>query len=127
MQRRNTVQKGLVLEAVRELHCHATAEEIYKSVSYKNPLISKGTVYRNLNILSEEGYIRRVEIPGEPDRFDHLCTNHHHAKCIKCGRVFDVELNPDFELTKNINNPDKLELLDYDIIFRAICPKCKSK
>ena len=62
--RRNTIQRAIVLEAVNNLHCHATADELYKEIIKKHPTISKATVYRNLNLLSEMGEIRRLEIPG---------------------------------------------------------------
>lgn len=76
MIRRNTIQCTLVLEAVNELSCHATADEIYEKISRTHANISRGTVYRNLQRLCEDGRIRKREIPGGADRFDQLCTNH---------------------------------------------------
>ena len=57
MARRNTIQRALVLEAVKTLHCHATADEVYEEIIKEHPTISKATVYRNLNLLSEMGEI----------------------------------------------------------------------
>ena len=68
MIRRNTIQRSLVYEAVNALQNHATADEIYEISVKEHPHISKGTVYRNLNQLAEDGEIRRVEVPGGPDR-----------------------------------------------------------
>ena len=90
--KRKTIQRALVLEAVNKLQCHATVEEIYQMVASEHPNISKGTVYRNLNQLADSGEIRKLEIPGGADRFDHRCHNHYHVKCLKCGRVFDVDM-----------------------------------
>ena len=55
MQYRNTRQRKIVLEAVQEHHDHPSADQIYLEIRTKDPRISRGTVYRNLNILSEEG------------------------------------------------------------------------
>ena len=88
MERRNTIQRDIVLKAVRSLGNHASADEIYSCVSKDYPSIGKGTVYRNLNILAEEGEIRKVEIPEGPNRFDHSVGKHYHITCIKCGKVF---------------------------------------
>lgn len=52
---RNTIQRSLVLEAVNKLHCHATADEIYREIIKTHPHISRATVYRNLNLLSDRG------------------------------------------------------------------------
>ena len=37
MNKRNTLQRALVLETVRELKCHATADEVYISIKKKHP------------------------------------------------------------------------------------------
>lgn len=45
--------------------------------------INRGTVYLNLNLLSDIGEIRKMEMPSGGDRFDHICHEHYHAKCVK--------------------------------------------
>ena len=47
MKERNTIQRQLTLQAVRELACHPTAEEVYRYVSARRPDVSLATVYRN--------------------------------------------------------------------------------
>ena len=44
MEKRNTIQKQLVLEAVAQLHNHPTAEQVYAQVVKAHPTISKATV-----------------------------------------------------------------------------------
>ena len=125
MIKRNTVQRSLVFEAVNKLQCHATADEIYETIAKEHPNISRATVYRNLNLLSETGEIRKMEIPGGADRFDHQCHDHCHVKCEKCGRVFDVDMEYVTGLEKNINNNHGFMFTGYDILFRGICPDCQ--
>ena len=125
MNRRNTIQRTLVLETVNKLKCHATADEIYDSIVKEHPNISRGTVYRNLNYLSETGEIRRLEIPGGADCFDHLCHKHYHARCIQCGHVFDVDMEYLPNLEKNIKDAHGFEIISHNIIFKGICPECK--
>ena len=40
MKNRNTLQRRLVLETVRRMRNHPTAEEIYLAIAAENPLIS---------------------------------------------------------------------------------------
>ena len=80
MMRRQTIQRSLVLKAVNKLQCHATADEIYEEIIKEHPNVSRATVNRNLNLLSETGHIRKIEIPGGADCFDHLCHDHCHVK-----------------------------------------------
>ena len=101
---RNTIQRSLVLEAVNKLHCHATADEIYNEISKTHPHISRATVYRNLNRLSEMGEIRKMEIPGGADCFDHLTHDHCHVRRERCGRIFDVDMEYVSGLEQNIKD-----------------------
>ena len=82
-------------------------------------------MYRNLKQLSESGEIRKLEIPGGADRFDHGCHDHYHIRCLKCGRVFDVEMEYMEDLGKRIKNTHGFEFSGHDIIFKGICPGCK--
>ena len=125
MIKRNTIQCNLVFKAVNELHCHATADEIYDAILAEYPNISKGTVYRNLNQLSQMGKIRKIEIPGGADCFDHQCHDHYHVRCEKCCRVFDVDIEYFAELEKSIKDPHGFLFTGHDILFRGICPECR--
>ena len=125
MMKRNTIQRSLVFEAVNKLQCHATADEIYQTIMKEHPNISRATVYRNLKLLSETGEIRKMEIPGGPDRFDHRIQEHCHVRCEKCGRVFDVDMEYITGLEKNIMESHGFAFTGYDILFRGICPDCQ--
>lgn len=69
VQRRNTRQRKLVLDAVRQSYNHPTADEIYNAVREQDDKISRGTVYRNLNLLADAGEILSIKTPGG-SRFD---------------------------------------------------------
>ncbi|MDO4830313.1 MAG: transcriptional repressor [Clostridia bacterium] len=127
MNRRNTIQKSLVLNAVNELRKHVTADEVYEFIKKEHPTIGKGTVYRNLGILAEEGAIRKVEVPDGPDRFDFTLKNHYHVKCVRCGNIFDVDMDEVPNLEKSIHNTHGVKFLSYDIFFKGICPICLKK
>ena len=127
MLKRNTIQRSLVLEAVNRLQCHATAEEIYDAISREHPHISRGTVYRNLKQLSETGEIRKLEVPGSADHYDHRMHNHYHARCLKCGKVFDVEMDYIEDLERLIRDAHGFDIRGHDIMFRGVCPACQEE
>ena len=126
MNKRYTIQRSLVLEAVKEMQCHVTADEVYEKIAKKHPDISRGTVYRNLNLLSTIGEIRKVEMPSGAALYDHLCHDHYHAKCVKCGRVFDVAMEFITDLENGIKDTQGLIFTGHDIIFKCICRECNS-
>ena len=125
MPERNTIQRSLVLAAVHCLHCHATADEIYDAIAKEHPSISRGTVYRNLNRLVEAGQIRRVEIPGEADRYDHICEEHYHVQCVVCRRIFDVDMERLPAPETHIKDAHGFSFVGHDLIFKGICPDCQ--
>lgn len=126
MNKRKTIQRSLVLETVQELRCHATADEIFDTIVKKHPNVSRGTVYRNLNLLSDIGEIRKMEMPSGADRFDHQCHEHYHARCVNCGRVFDVEMDFIADMEKNIKNIHGFKFIGHDLIFKGICHECNT-
>ncbi|MBQ0135451.1 MAG: transcriptional repressor [Oscillospiraceae bacterium] len=125
MKRRNTIQKELILNAVKRLHSHATAEEVYAEIQKEYPSIGKATVYRNLKLLSEDGQIKRIEFPCESERFDDTCSDHYHIKCEKCGKIFDVDMDLVSGLTDKIKDKHGFTFNSYQIVFKGICPNCQ--
>ena len=94
MPTRNTVQRAIIADELACLANHPTADEVYESVHEEHPTISRATVYRTLNRLSDEGKIGRVRINNGADRFDHRSFPHYHVRCVRCGRVDDVMIDP---------------------------------
>ncbi len=127
MERRHTIQKDLVLNAVMQMHGHVSADEVCEYIRIEHPNIGKGTVFRNLGILAEEGKIRRVEIPDGADRFDSTLKRHYHIRCVKCGKVFDVDMEEIKDLEERVADRHGMIFTDYDILFKGICPECQEK
>lgn len=125
MGRRNTIQKELVLNAVRSMKGHVTADEVYEYILKEHPSVGKGTVYRNLNILSEEGEIKKVEVPEGANRFDYMVQDHYHVTCLKCSRIFDVDMETLPDLKNKIHDTHGIQFIDYDILFKGLCPDCQ--
>src|SRR5262245_28931661 len=86
---RLTAPRHAVLEVVRGLKSHPTAEEVHRLVTRRAPGVSLGTVYRNLRLLVDAGLLG--ELPGPRARFDANTRAHHHFTCLRCGRIADVE------------------------------------
>ncbi len=123
--RRTTVQRMAVLEELKKMLTHPTADELYTKVKHKLSGISLSTVYRNLEILCEEGLIKRLQFSSGQTRYDATMSTHHHIRCVKCGRVGDI----DFEQTQRIielaNKKSGYAVLDCKLEFIGICPKCQ--
>lgn len=124
--KRNTIQRTLTLQAVQQLQCHPTAEEVYQAVAAEHPTVSKGTVYRNLNQLAQSGEIRKLETPDGADHFDHCCQLHYHVRCMQCGKVFDVDMDVIPDLEQRVKDRRGFTFCGYDLMFRGVCPACSA-
>lgn len=125
MQTRKTFQKALTLDAVREMKNHPTADEVYAYVAEKYPEISRATIYRNLNQLSEAGEIQRFKNPCGADHYEKLSTPHYHFLCKKCGQLTDVTLSLDScALMQECAEKTGGNVTSHLIVFEGICRNC---
>ncbi|HHT80303.1 MAG TPA: transcriptional repressor [Spirochaetales bacterium] len=125
--KRQTIQKGLIWEAVSQADNHPNAEQIYDAIVSKHPSISRATVYRNLNMLVDEGRVKRVRVLGGPDHFDRTLGKHYHIECSSCKKVSDVGLLEDVVISSNNIDTNGYKLESYELVFNGICPDCQKK
>lgn len=122
---RMTRQRNVILEELRRVRTHPSADEVYEMVRHRIPHISLGTVYRNLEILSDNGYATRLDMCGTQMRFDGNAQNHYHTRCAKCGKVDDLPIEPIPEITDVIKSLSDYKILDYRLEFLGICSSCE--
>ena len=122
-----TTQRKVILEELERSHCHPTADELYEMVRKRLPRISLGTVYRNLEALSEAGLIRKLEFAGCQKRFDREVARHNHIRCIDCGRLEDLPALPADQLIEKYIPETDFEIIEYKLDFIGICPECQKK
>ncbi len=124
---RMTHQREIILEELRKCGTHPTADELYERVRQNLPRISLATVYRNLEILSEAGLIKKLEISGRQKRFDWDLSDHDHVYCTQCQRVDNVpSLDKPSQLTDPALNKG-YRITGCRVEFHGICPSCRKK
>ena len=119
-------QRELVLRTVKAHLIHPTALEVYGMTREADPTISMGTVYRNLNLLAEQGKIKRIKVPGGADRYDGIIEPHNHAVCTRCGMVMDYDYSFD-DLNKALLEKSGFKCEELNITVRGTCKNCLSK
>lgn len=122
--KRYSRQRELIYETLRNTDQHPTAEMVYQWLKPDNPSLSLGTVYRNLNLLADEGTITRMAFPVE--RYDANVEPHSHFRCQVCGGVFDLELPYDAALDQQALMASGHDVSGHELIFHGTCVKCKT-
>lgn len=90
---RLTPQRKQILEVVQSACYHPTADQIHQLVRKQMPAISVGTVYRNLDLLHDQKLIKRIDIPGEPARYDADPNHKAYFVCRDKGAIYDLDLD----------------------------------
>ena len=125
MKFRMTPQREVILREIERANSHPTADEIYGMVRKRLPRISLGTVYRNLEILCRLGMINKIEVGGGQKRFDKKTENHYHARCLNCGRVDDLPLEPETSMEQRIATLTGYHITGHRMEFVGLCLKCR--
>lgn len=124
---RMTHQREIILAELKKSSSHPTADELYETVKKKLPRISMATVYRNLEILSSAGIIKKLAISGRQKRFDWELEEHNHIYCIQCHRVDNIDLKKTDLLPEQPEQKKGYDISGCRIEFYGICPACKTK
>lgn len=124
---RATRQRMAILEELRRTTSHPTAEELYLLVKQHVPKLSLGTVYRNLELLTERGLIRKLDLAGFQRRFDAQLADHHHVRCIQCGRVADLDGHLPCCIEDAFQCLHGFRITGHYMELTGFCPECLQK
>ncbi|WP_147615327.1 Fur family transcriptional regulator [Treponema pectinovorum] len=124
---RNTKQRDAVLEVMKDNYSHPTAHEIYELVRQKHKNISRGTVYRNLNLLAALKLIQKIVVPHGADHYDGRLDEHFHFQCLSCGKMYDVPKDVHLEITEVTEEMEKQGFFvqDHNLLFTGFCHCCE--
>ena len=117
---RITLQKKIVLDYLKSVKTHPSADKVYLAVRKKLPQISQGTVYRILKNFKEKGTIQ--EICTSVSHYDGDISSHGHFVCQDCGKIYDV-----FEKECNVNlkKIKAGKIKNYQVYIYGVCNKCQ--
>ena len=124
---RLTPQRQVILEELAKVKSHPTANEVYDMVRKRLPRIGLGTVYRNLELMADNGLVIKLEVGGSQKRFDAATHLHYHIRCSCCGRVDDIEMTAMPELDAMAAKMSDYQVLGHHIEFSGLCGGCRTQ
>lgn len=129
-----TTQRIAILEVLEACPGkHLTSEEIYDMVKLRIPEIGLATVYRNVQVLMELGFIEKVNLDDGFVRYELADSNdaknhrHHHLICIKCGQVYSFEDDLLEQLEGRIQDTMDFYVVNHEVKLYGYCQKCQDK
>ncbi len=121
---RKSRQREYILDFLKSTDSHPTAQMVYDEIRDEFPNLSLGTVYRNLNILVEQGKVNRLQYGSTFDRYDADIYEHYHFICKHCGRIYDLQIEPQEDLEQVAQKASGHQVEDHKIDFFGICQEC---
>jgi Fur family transcriptional regulator, ferric uptake regulator len=125
--KRNGRARRAVIELLGQQSCCLSAQEIFDRLRADDHQIGIASVYRSLDQLAREGYVRRVEIGLDGARFEPILAggeHHHHIVCDRCGRIEAFE---DVGLERAIGGLERrtgFTVEGHEVILHGACSLC---
>lgn len=129
-----TEKKEILKQILKENHDkHLTSKDILEFINKNSLNISQATLYRILDDLVEEGYVKKFIVDDKSGAcFQYVCDNeekceHFHCKCIKCGKIIHLDCDDLSETFNHIKEKHKFYIDPTKITLVGICEDCKDK
>lgn len=117
-------QRIKILEYLMHNPIHPTADMIYQALNGQIPTLSKTTVYNTLKIFTEKGLLAPLSVFENEVRYEYNNQPHIHFKCMRCGRLFDIEASFDCLRDSEI---DGHKVTEHHVNLKGICRECRKK
>ncbi len=119
---RDTRQRKAIRSALTEAGHPLSPKGLLEAARQEVEGLGIATVYRNLKILQDDGWVEPVELPGEPPRYEVAGKgHHHHFHCRSCDRVYEVDGCPGN--VKSIT-PHGFQVEDHEVVLYGLCRRC---
>jgi Fur family ferric uptake transcriptional regulator len=130
-----TVPREAILKLLSRTAKHLSAKEIYAALYRIYPGLGLTTVYRNLDLLSNTGFIKKITIGDGQTRYEFKSPekeeHHHHLICTGCGKIIDYRdfMDEELELIKktegSLTRRYNFKITGHNIEFYGLCENCK--
>ncbi len=121
---RLTKQRTLILQYLRSVSNHPTAEDIFEAVKKDLPKINISTVYRNLKYSVDNGFIIQVVANDGKSRYDANTQYHGHFICTECVKIYDI-WQASRRIAKDLKSMGKIKQVEYYVYWYLQHMCCK--
>ncbi len=124
---RHSKQRQRILDLLSQTDTHPSADWLYEQLKKEFPKLSLGTVYRNINILIEQGLVKKIHFGSTHDRFEANPSPHYHLICEKCGKIDDFHMPLYKEINQQADARTSFQIKYHIIEFFGICFECAKR
>ena len=119
---RDTSQRRAIRVVFEKTDRPLTPHEVLDFAKEIVPKLGIATIYRNLKALTDEQFLRTVELPHQPVRYQRAGLAHnHHFLCESCDCVYNVPTHHDTCLSLV---PEPFVAKRHELVIYGDCPNC---
>ena len=121
-----TPQRLAILKVLDGNTSHPSATDIFRDLHQEYPTMSLATVYNTLEVLAKNGMLLELPITKDRMNYDPDTSEHDHAYCSACGKIFDIFPSGDAHRPR----PEALEgfsVLAVRKVYYVKCDACATK
>ena len=124
---RITETRKAVIDFILQSHDHPSADMIYQALLPAFPNMSPATVYNNLKVLIDEGFVSELKVRNDTTTYyDFMGHQHLNVICEKCGRIADMDLDlPDVQ--QEAADQTGYQITKSQMVVYGICPDCVAR
>lgn len=122
--KRNTTQRNAIEEVFKQDDRPLGIDEILRAGRRKVESLNQATVYRNLKLLVQKGWLKKINTPELGVLYEIAGKgHHHHFQCRSCDRLFEIS---GCALNERSLAPPGFVTEDHEVFFFGICSACKA-
>jgi len=122
LMKRKTSQRAAIEDTFRIQDRAMGIEEILHYGRAVVGSLNQATVYRNLKLLVQKGWLQQINHPLLGTLYERTGKeHHHHFHCHACNRVFEL---PGCALNEEGAAPEGFVVEHHEVFLSGICPSC---
>lgn len=124
--RKLTVARRAVLTVLQEHGGHLTSAEIIEHVQASSPTISRATVFRTLELLTELAIVRPTYLEPRTPTYVLLTRDGHHSHiiCIHCNQVIELDACLMDDVVQMFAGRHDIHIVGHLLEFYGVCRAC---
>ena len=120
-----TAPRQAVVQVLEQHGGHLSPNEVLMLGRQIYPKLSRATVYRTLDLLTDLGLIRPIYLHDASQRYVATQGGHHHLVCTDCGAAFEFERCDADQLAVTLSDRFRFEIHSHLLEFYGLCEICK--
>lgn len=123
---RITESRKAVIAYMIATKAHPSADTIYRELLPSYPSLSLATVYNNLKVLVDEGFVSELKLTNDSTTYyDFMGHQHLNIVCEVCGKITDFMDVEVFDVAQEAEEQTGYRITKTQVLAYGICPNCQ--